>query len=159
MHIATAILWPLSALVLFVVGGFLGALIALVKGGELAHEYARGLDRLKSEDAEDDEQNDALNDEADRVDALTIRDLLQAVRPIASNEDVHQLLRLGEITALHKALSAAEDRFADWIEWAEGANATETALDEDDEDEVDELDVDLTQPHERLAAEAAADGV
>lgn len=74
------------------------------------------------------EHADEIDDEEERVDALTVRNLIRAASAVANNEDAAKTLQLGEYTELCDRLMAAEDRFADWIEWAEGATATKTAL-------------------------------
>lgn len=128
MHIAMVVLWLLSVVVPFIVGGFLGLLTGVFKGGELSHAYARHLDRTcprcTGNKAADDEQDDA--DEEDRLDALTARDLMRAIERILGNEDTVKALPLDTCTELHAAWVAADTRFAEWIEWSEAASETET---------------------------------
>lgn len=131
MFIATAVLWPFSVVVAYGVGCLFGLLLAIWRGGQMVHSYARHLDSTGS-DCED-EQSDADEEERERLDALTIRNLMRVSSRVACNEDALKTLQLGDVTALHNALRHAEDRFADWIDWAERVSDAMNRLEPDED--------------------------
>jgi hypothetical protein len=107
------------------IGNVLGFMMATYHGGRAAFAYADWLTE-KQRSSEGDEHG--ADDLESRLDALTIRDLLNSIRPVLDNRAAAAQLALGEYTALSDEFKAARDRFAPWIEWAEGATDTKSAI-------------------------------
>lgn len=125
MHIPVIV----AVLALLATGGtsaFIGSATTAIFGASLALQYAD----LRAERAggdepndEDDADTDPLNEHAERVDALAVRDLMRIGARIFDATRNDGSIAPQDRKDLAAALDAAQERFAGWIEWAEEETA------------------------------------